>query len=205
MFTPAQFRQDDWPSIRSLISANPFALLMTPCQSGIELTHLPMLLEEEAGVPVLYGHVARANPHAAAIADGLRSVAVFTGANGYISPDWYESAGKVPTWNYEVAHVHGMPEPMDREGARSVVAELSAMHEAGRAVPWTLDKLADRQLEQLLTAITAFRMPVTGIEAKSKLGQHMSEADRVGAANGLEAEGGNSLLAARMRFTIEGK
>ena len=45
-------------------------------------------------------------------------------------------------------------------------------------------------LDKMLGAIVGFQMTVTGVDAKFKLGQNRSDADRAGAVAGLRAEPG---------------
>jgi len=57
-------------------------------------------------------HLARANPHARQLADGVfDALVLFTGPNAYITPSWYASKAEhgcvAPTWNYVAVHVHG--------------------------------------------------------------------------------------------------
>lgn len=46
------------------------------------------------------------------VADGQKVMAIFRGVDGYISPNSYPSKQKhhrhVPTWNYQVVHIHGI-------------------------------------------------------------------------------------------------
>ena len=47
----------------------------------------------------------------------------------------------------------------------------------------------------MMKGIVAFTMPIERIEAKSKMGQNRSDADRLGAAAALEGRGGEAHLA----------
>ena len=64
---------------------------------------------------------------------------VFRGAEAYISPNWYpskhETHRQVPTWNYEVVHVHGMLTVHDDARFVRVVAQLTRRHEAKEPKP----------------------------------------------------------------------
>ena len=66
-----------------------------------------------------------------------------------------------------------------------------------------MDVLPNRDVRKLLTALVVFEMPVALFEGKWKLGQHMAEADRMGAVAGLEREGGDAALAEAMRMERE--
>jgi transcriptional regulator len=148
------------------------------------------------------GHVARANPHAAALAQGT-SVLVFQGPFGYVSPTWYtDPAGSVPTWNYVAIHVHGRIESQDgTRDKRGIVDALATRHEESFPQPWTSAKMDPALLETMLGAIVGFRMAIERIDAKFKLSQNRSPADRAGVIAGLEGRGmaGPASLAAWMR------
>jgi transcriptional regulator len=148
------------------------------------------------------GHVAGANPHAAALAQGA-SFLVFQGPSGYISPNWYTNpVGSVPTWNYVAVHVHGSVERLDGPADKhAIVDALSARHETSFPNPWTSTRMDPSLLDKMLGAIVGFRMVVERIDAKFKLSQNRSSEDRAGVIAGLDERGltGPESLAAWMR------
>ena len=120
------------------------------------------------------------------------SVFVFHGPEAYVSPSWYPSKrehGKaVPTWNYAVVHAHGTPEVVeDRAALRAILQRQTQAHEGGLPKPWALDDAPAAFLEQMLQAIVGIRVPVVRWEAKFKLSQNRSAADREGVIDGLGA------------------
>jgi transcriptional regulator len=180
MYVPRQFAARDPAHALELVRAHPFATLITTVDGAVpQLTHLPLLLEEG----LLWGHVAKANPHWQAFAEG-RTLALFHGPHQYISPRSYQQPeNHVPTWNYAAVHVHGQPELLDVAGARRVVERLTDHYERGQwaAVP--------EKLERLLPGIVAFRMPLTRVEAKFKMSQNRAPEDRSGVIPALTASG----------------
>jgi transcriptional regulator len=130
---------------------------------------------------VLIGHVARANPHAAALQDGASMLAIFHGPHSYISPTWYidenERVPNVPTWNYATVHVSGTVTRIDDDAAKwQIVKNLAAQYEQGSAAPWdprNLDAHAGK-----LGAIVGFEVAITKVEAKLKLSQNRSVQDQ---------------------------
>ncbi len=185
MYIPPQFVQADSDTSRALIEANPFGTLVSAGEGAPFASHLPFLIEQRGGEAFLVAHMARANPHWKLFDGSHEALAIFQGPHGYISPNWYASPNRVPTWNYVAVHVTGAPRLLDKTRAREVVAALTAKFETDTPQPWTMDRVAAELIEQMLTAIVAFEMPMTRIEGKWKLGQHMSEADRAGAAAGV--------------------
>ena len=201
MYVPPRFAQTDRDQCLALIEREPFGLLATAGEEGVPFaTHLPFLVERRGNDAVLVGHVARANPHWQAF-DGVRqALAVFQGPHGYISPAWYATPAKVPTWNYIAVHAYGTPRIVaDAGAARATIAALTESFEAGRVDPWAMSSLPAREAEKLLTALVVFEMPVVRLEGKWKLGQHMAEEDRLGAVNGLAREGGDAALIDAMK------
>ena len=112
---------------------------------------MPMLYEPAAdGLGSLVGHVARANRQWADDVDPtVEALAIFTGANAYISPNWYPAKAEhgkvVPTWNYETVHVRGeFVVHDDAEWKRALVTRLTERHESQFAAPWAVDGCATR-------------------------------------------------------------
>jgi transcriptional regulator len=195
MYVPRHFARDEIAEAHALIEAHPFATLIVTLEGRLEGVHLPFLIDRGRGpLGTLRAHLARANPVWHAFEEGREALIVFQGVDGYISPDWYDSEGQVPTWNYVVAHAYGTPAPLDAAATRSVLEALSARHEAALAPkpPWTLDKLAPERIELLLRAIVGFEIPLSRIETKAKLSQNRSEADVARAVAALRARGGTA-------------
>jgi transcriptional regulator len=149
-----------------------FALLVTSDNGEPVASHVPLLFDESASeYGMLRGHLARANPHADLL-DGRRALAVFSGPHAYISPRWYQADNTVPTWNYAAVHAYGTCELItdERELIR-LLADLTAVYEAGMPKPWTFD--ADSEfIRKLAKAVVGFRIPIDRLDAKAKLNQN---------------------------------
>ena len=67
------------------------------------------------------------------------ALVVVNGPDAYISPDWYEGANQVPTWNYLSIELEGPVRKMDEDGLVALLDDLSAVNEARLApkAPWT--------------------------------------------------------------------
>jgi transcriptional regulator len=189
VYLPSWFATRDGDAIARLVRDHPFATLVTAAGAEPQISHLPLLHHADpAPHGCLIGHVARANAHWRLLAEHP-SIAVFQGPHAYVSPSWYtEPAAMVPTWNYAVVHVRGNVEIIDdRDATLATVEELAARFESGRAAPWHL-QLEGSRLDAMLGAIVAFRMTIAGIDAKFKLSQNRSAADRDRVIAGLQAE-----------------
>ena len=173
-YLPPHFAETDTATLHALVRAHPLATWVVQHQGELLVNHIPWLLDAERGEHgTLLGQVARANPVWQALAEGASSVAVFTGPQAYVSPNWYPSKhahGKaVPTWNYVTVHAHGVPQAIDDPvRVLGIVTRLTQVHEATQALPWqVLDAPAD-YIANLLKAIVAIELPVQRWVGKCK-------------------------------------
>lgn len=177
VYTPRSFVAPDEPAIRRVLDEYGFATLVTAGAGEPQITHLPLIHRDGA----LWGHMARANPHWQQFGAG-HSVAIFHGPHAYVSPQWYAApADQVPTWNFVVVHVHGRPEVLDDARIEPLLMELAARYDS------TLPDAASVQTRR--HGIKAFRMAVSRIDAKFKLNQNKTAADRAGVIEALHARG----------------
>jgi transcriptional regulator len=206
MYIPDYFRNEDPEAIDKIVSENGLATLITPSPDGLKATHLPLLFARLDDAGTITGHMARANDHWKALDGSAESLAIFQGSDAYISPEWYETAPAVPTWNFAVVHMRGTIELIDdREWLSAHVEEMVEFHESR-----TLDHAhepSDPELKAaILGGIVGFMMKVTSIEAKFKLNQNRSDADRLAVVDALDALGNQTAsdVAALMREHGEG-
>src|SRR5262249_32695905 len=174
-----------------------FAAVVTNTPDGLVASHVPVVVDRNADHLRIRGHLARANGQWKAMDGSTESMAIFSGPHAYISPTWYATSGPaVPTWNYAVVHAYGRPVFRDDAAfLRDVVETLTGRYESHRAQPWTTARLPVDAYDKMLGAIVGFDMRVERCEAKFKLGQNRSTADRTGAAAGLDAEHSSSASA----------
>ena len=193
MYQPKHFQETRPEVMHALIRQQPLATLVVATAEGLEVNHLPFLVDAGAGpLGVLEGHLARANPLWQRAAG--EAVAIFTGPDHYVSPSWYatkqESGKVVPTWNYVVVHAHGTPRFIeDPTWLRAHLERLVGTHEAGRSRPWQVSDAPADYVDKLLAQIVGIQLPVTRLEGKWKVGQNRNDADRAGMVAGLLAEG----------------
>lgn len=178
-------------AIAALIARNPLATLVTWQGKEIVADHVPFLFDAESRI--LRAHVARANPVWRTFDPSADVLAIFSGAEHYVTPSWYvtkSQTGKVvPTWNYEVVHVHGRMRVVDDVNwARSLVHDLTARHEAGQENPWRVEDAPADFIDILLKAVVGIEISVSRIEAKCKFSQNRNAADHAGVIAGLLEE-----------------
>ena len=168
------------------------AHFVTATADGMIASPIPMFVDPADGpYGTLYGHVARANPQWKTAPIG-EAVALFLGANAYVTPSWYatkrETGMVVPTWNYVAIHAYGTVEFFeDADRLLDVVTRLTNLHEGPRAEPWAVTDAPESFIRSQLRGIVGLRIPITRLEGKRKMSQNRNEADRAGAAAGLAA------------------
>jgi transcriptional regulator len=172
MYIPTAFEQTDRSQLHGFIEAHSFGLLVSLHGGEPFATHLPFLLERDAGpCGCLVGHMARANPQWRDL-DGQGVLAVFSGPHAYVSPSWYEAVDVVPTWNYVAVHAYGTFRPVeDVDGLARILQAMVAAYEGPRPNPWPLDTGSDF-FRQRAQAVVGFRIEVHRLEGKWKLNQN---------------------------------
>ncbi len=194
-YLPSHFEETDMATMHALVHDNPLATWVVQHQGELLVNHIPMLLDAQRGPHgTLVGHVARANPVWQALAEGASSVAVFTGAQAYVSPNWYPSKhanGKaVPTWNYATVHAHGVPQAFeDPARVLDIVTRLTQRHEASQALPWQVSDAPVDFIDSLLKVIVGVELPVQRWIGKWKVSQNRPKADQYGVVAGLSGQG----------------
>jgi transcriptional regulator len=177
MYTPKYFSESDLAELDRLVGRDAFATLITVADGAPFVSHLPVLYRREGEEVLFRGHWARPNPQ---WRHGGEALLIVQGPHAYVSPSWYpdkESAARVPTWNYAVAHVHGQLQVTeDTDDLAAIVGELSAKYEAAVGRDWRFDAERD-DLRVQLKGIVGFSLLATRIELKFKLSQNHPEAN----------------------------
>jgi transcriptional regulator len=190
MYATAFNRVSDHDEIRRMVAEVGAAELITVAPNGYpQATLLPVVW---SGDRVL-AHMARANQHWSEIPEGAPALLVCGGAQAYVSPGWYPSKrehGKVvPTWNYSSVHIRGTALVHDDpEWLRGQVTTLTDHHERDRPHPWHVTDAPARFVDSQLRGIVGIEIRVEQVDAKAKLSQNRSTADRRGVIEGLAHE-----------------
>jgi transcriptional regulator len=196
VYAPPHFRENRVEVLHAAIRAAPFANLVTMGNEGLDATPLPLMLDLSDGAQgSLIGHVARANPQWRTTDGAHEALVIFSGADGYITPSYYETkrlTGKVvPTWNYVTVHVRGrITFSQEPDVLLDLVRRLTDRHEGERAAPWAVSDAPADFIASQLRAIVGVRVEITALTGKWKMSQNRSPADRAGVVAGLRADGG---------------
>ncbi|GAB3332995.1 FMN-binding negative transcriptional regulator [Marilutibacter aestuarii] len=187
MYTPPAFAIDDLDALDRLVGADAFVTLVTVADGAPCASHLPVLYRRDGRRVRLSGHWARPNPQARH--EG-RALAIVHGPHAYVSPGVYpdkETAARVPTWNYAVAHLGGRLRTFEDEaGLGALVAALSHAQETRIGRDWTFEPDREDHRRQL-RGIVGFHLDVDTIEVKFKLGQNHPVANIAAVAADLDA------------------
>lgn len=178
MYSPEHFKETNPESISALIKGNPLGMLITAPDGEPFVSHLPFILESSAGSQgKLLGHMARANPQWQHFVEGSNVLVVFQGPHAYVSPSWYSSPG-VPTWNYAVVHLRGIPRLLEGESElEALVEQITHVHESHLPDPWKPNLTGERR-SKLLNMIVGFEIEITHIQGKFKLSQNRPPEDQ---------------------------
>jgi len=190
MFIPSKFRQRNIEELISIMQKYSFAALVTQSETGIEATHLPMIVSSESDKLYLKAHIARANPIWESVANGSNVLVIFNGPNCYISPNHYptkKEAGKaVPTWNYVVVHVEGLISFIhDSEWIYDAIDTLTTTHEAELKEPWSMSDAPEEYIQKMLPAIVGIEIEITSMVGQWKLSQNQPAVNQRGVVDGL--------------------
>uniref|UniRef100_B0T843 FMN-binding negative transcriptional regulator n=1 Tax=Caulobacter sp. (strain K31) TaxID=366602 RepID=B0T843_CAUSK len=177
------FLVDDRETLLAFVAAHPFVTIAAAVRGRPFTAQAPVVIRElDFGEVALDFHLSRGNALAPHVVQGFRAVALATGPDAYVSPDWYGGEDQVPTWNYVSAEAEGLVAPLNDDELVALLDDLSAQEEARLAPkpPWTRDKMSPGRFEAMTRAIIGCRLGVERLEGTFKLSQNKTEADRAG-------------------------
>lgn len=219
MYLPRHFAVDDLGQIAEFVDQVGAAHVVTFDGAKPIASLIPVIWERPvadggsdggSGLGRLLGHIALANPQWE-VSRPTAALAIVHGPQAYISPSWYAAKAEhgrvVPTWNYRTVHFTGRVSfHRDAEWLRDVVTRLTDRHEAAREYRWHVDDAPSAYVEAQLRGIVGVEVLIDSIEAKDKLSQNRSAADRAGAVAGLRHDGGPQAeaVADLMQATLTG-
>lgn len=196
------FRVEDRETLLAFVAAHPFVTIAAAVGGRPFTAQAPVVIRElDFGEVALDFHLSRGNALSPHIVQGFRAVALATGPDAYVSPDWYASADQVPTWNYLSVEAEGSVAPLNDDELIALLDDLSAQEEARLAPkpPWTRHKMTPGRFEAMTRAIIGARLIVDRLEGTFKLSQNKGEGDRAGVIAAL----GDHPIAGRMRSVIK--
>lgn len=173
-YVPVANRMTDRTRMVQFMQQYDFATLISNGPDGIPtISYTPVMTHMHGDDITIEFHLANVNPHNQLLQAGVPAVAIFHGPHAFISPQWYESQHAVPTWNYAVVHASGVAMRLD--GVAATMQMVNNLTELYGEPAYD-----EASISHMLKGITAYRMPVTTLWGKFKLGQNRPLADRIG-------------------------
>lgn len=176
MFIPNLFTFDDKSEIIAFMKQYSFATIIT-IKDNIPIgTQLPFVIEKRSDKLILSSHFAVANEQTKYIEENI-SLVIFTEPHAYISPVHYDKRESVPTWDYIAVHAYGKAKISEDEAAKvKGLEQMIRFYEKDYQQQW--DSLPEKFKQGMLRGIVAFELEVIDLQAKKKLSQNKTEAER---------------------------
>ena len=167
------FSLADPAAIKQLIRENPWATIVSHTTEGLVASHYPVLVDEDREELSIVTHLGRPDDLVHELGQHELLV-VIQGPHGYISPSWYDEHPAVPTWNFIVAHLRGVPEILSPEENFAVLGRLVDHFEDRVPEPRRmLGSPGDAAYaERIQSGTVGMRLTPTSVTAKAKLSQN---------------------------------
>ncbi len=187
------FAWKDESEMRAFSAERGFGLLCGVDDGSVVTASVPFVWLDESRIGF---HVARNNGIRRQLA-GAQVTLCVSGADSYISPDWYDMDDQVPTWNYIAVEIRGTVSAMDTPELIDLLDRLSDEFE-GRLAPkrvWHREKMTPGRFENMIGSIEGFEITVATIEGVRKLSQNKSIGARTALADALRGAGDETMAA----------
>jgi transcriptional regulator len=197
------FVWDDPEAMRAFVAARAFAAISIVIDERPATAWAPIAAMADGSFRF---HLARRNDLVAHL-DGAPVLAGILGDNFYVSPDWYESADQVPTWNYELVEIEGIARRLDEAELVEQLDQVSAAQES-RLAPkpaWTSGKMTPARFDAMCKAIVGFAIEAPELRGMRKFNQNKNAADRDGVITALRALGNDRAVAAMSPLPLGGE
>jgi transcriptional regulator len=164
-----KFSWDDEDAMRAFVNRHAFAQIVIAADGKPASAQAPLVVAPDGSVRF---HLSRANT-LTPLLDGAEVLASVIGTHFYVSPDWYGTEDRVPTWNYRLVEIEGVARQLDEPETRDMLDRLSAAQEALLAPKpaWTSAKMSRPQLDRMIGAIVGFAIEDARFSGAVKMGQ----------------------------------
>ena len=165
------YRITDESVVRDLVRDNGWVTLVSHTSKGLVASHLPLTVEDTDDF-IVTGHFGRPDDENHELGSGAEVMIVVQGTHGYVSASWYGSGTTASTWDFVVAHLYGVPDPvMDPRENLEVLAGLQRKYERPLPEPVLMEH-SPEVAEKLARGARAFRMRVTRWQGRNKMSQN---------------------------------
>lgn len=157
--------------VQALIAEYPLAWVCARGDGPVAASLLPLIGEFDAAgrLTTLIGHLARRNVLVPALTAAPEALILFSGPDGYVSPEIAGRRDWAPTWNYAQLTIEARVTFTPSATGAAVLTLVEAM-EAGRRAPWLPHELGERYVG-MERQILGFRAEITRLSGRFKLGQ----------------------------------
>lgn len=192
MYIQDKFREERLDKLHAFMRAHGLATIVVS-SPRLEAFLMPVEIADNGAKGLVRGHVIRTNQLWTNGVSGSNALAVFQGANSYISPRWYvngQSSGRVaPSWNFSTVHASGPLRLVDDpQWVRAHLASLAELHESHRANPWRLEAAPAEFIDGLIGRLVGIEIDIAHLEGKFFLSQQRTPEDRASIVKNLAAE-----------------
>lgn len=182
MYRPKHYAIDDIKTLHDFIQKRPLGLIISN-GNHLEANLIPMQLYQEGEKGVLRCHLARANTQLDSIKESHEVLIVFTGPQGYVSPNLYPTKvineKAVPTWNYTMVQVRGKAVIKDdRAWIMKQINDMTDIQESMNEKSWKVSDAPVDYIENLAKGIVGVEIEILSIEGKFKWSQNQPEENR---------------------------
>ena len=192
MYIQDKFREERLDNLHAFMRTHSLATIVVS-SPRLEAFLMPVEIAGNGAKGLVRGHVNRTNQLWADRVPGSIALAVFQGANAYISPRWYvngQRSGRVaPSWNFSTVHASGPVRFIDDpQWVRTHLASLAELHESHRDNPWRLDEAPAEFVDGLVQHLVGVEIEIAHLEGKYFLSQQRTQEDRANIVKNLAAE-----------------
>ena len=145
---------------------------ITPAADPASASLMPLLFENSECVSMI-GHLPKRIANCDAFKASRSVICLFLGPHSYIPPEWAGKDDWIPTWNFVSLKASGNIRFSD-ELTRPAVEFLVDHMQAESASLWSMARVEHR-LPSILSRIVGFRIDVTKLTPRFKVGQDEDE------------------------------
>ena len=178
MYPPAHYQVTDPTLLIDLIRQYRFVSVTAWYKGEYLVSHIPLILKEEDGKTVLFGHFAANNPVIQAIEDGTELSLLCNGPHAFVSATWYNPM-EASTWNYIMVQIQAKAQLLDQSALPGLLDDLIAQEEGQSSQAPKYAELPERYTSSLLPHIKAVRFDVSSIKGVMKLSQNKTRAQQL--------------------------
>jgi len=176
MWIPEDNEMNDRAEILDFMKRFSFATIITSKDNIPTATHLPFLVRIANEKVILTSHFAKANEHWKSIENNTILV-IFNEPHAYISPKLYDKELNVPTWNYLAVHAYGKGIIIPQSDKVMNVLNATVLnYEQDYQEQW--QALPENYKRNLSKGIVAFEIEIFDLQAKKKISQNKTEAEK---------------------------